>query len=118
MRLIHNLARNAAVAMDGGGELRITTRATEDDFYLECADTGPGIPPELEGRLFELFASGTQDGTGLGLAIAKKIIDEHNGDIRCESVPGKGATFTIRLPLDRQSGDSTQTDINIQRDSS
>ncbi|HKE16565.1 MAG TPA: GAF domain-containing protein [Kofleriaceae bacterium] len=101
LRLVHNLARNAAEAMPGGGQFRITTRAVTDDLVLEFADSGPGIPLELEGRLFELFASAKPGGTGLGLAICKKIVDEHGGTISCESAPGKGTTFRVRLPLAR-----------------
>jgi signal transduction histidine kinase/putative methionine-R-sulfoxide reductase with GAF domain len=98
LRLVHNLARNAADAMEQGGEFRITTRAEEGDLVLEFADTGPGIPKQMEGRLFELFASGRDSGTGLGLAIVKKIVDEHGGDIDYESAPGQGTTFRVRLP--------------------
>ena len=54
----------------------------------------------MEGRLFELFATGRKGGTGLGLAIVKKIVDDHHGTIRCDT--GKtGTTFTVRLPLER-----------------
>jgi signal transduction histidine kinase len=103
LRLVHNLARNAAEAMPGGGEFRLTTRADDEQLILEFADSGPGIPPELEGRLFELFASAKPGGTGLGLAICKKIVDEHGGDIWCESLPGRGTTFRVSLPLARPS---------------
>ena len=103
LRVIHNLARNAAQAMGRGGKFRMVSRADGDRLVFEFHDTGPGIPPEMEGRLFELFAtSGKKDGTGLGLAIVKKIVDEHDGDISYESRPGQGTTFTISLPLERQ----------------
>jgi signal transduction histidine kinase len=101
LRLIHNLARNAVEAMPEGGEFRLGTRATDELLILEFADSGRGIPPELEGRLFELFATAKPGGTGLGLAICKKIVDEHGGDISCESVPGQGTTFRVSLPLAR-----------------
>ena len=65
-------------------------------------DNGPGIPVDLEGKLFEVFAtSGKKDGTGLGLAIVKRIVDEHDGTIHYRTKPGQGTTFTIRLPLER-----------------
>ncbi|MEM9488071.1 MAG: GAF domain-containing protein [Myxococcota bacterium] len=105
MRLLHNLARNAADAMPEGGEFRVT--ASEDDsaepplLVFEVADNGPGIPVELEGKLFEMFATAKQGGTGLGLAIVKKIVDEHDGAITYESRRGEGTTFTIRIPRDR-----------------
>ncbi|WP_428266212.1 GAF domain-containing protein [Haliangium sp.] len=101
LRVIHNLARNAADAMPEGGSLRITTQAEDGYLVLEVEDSGGGIPPELEGRLFDLFSSAKQGGTGLGLAIVKKIVDEHGGTIDYESMPGHGTCFTIRLPLHR-----------------
>ena len=70
-----------------------------DSIVFECADTGPGISKEMEGKLFESFAShGKTEGTGLGLAMAKKIVDAHRGAISCRSTPGRGATFRIELP--------------------
>jgi signal transduction histidine kinase len=102
MRVVHNLARNAAQAMPTGGTFTIRLAAEAGRLVLEFADTGTGIPSEMEGRLFELFAtSGKKDGTGLGLAIVKKIVDEHHGEITYSSLPGKGTTFRITLPLER-----------------
>lgn len=106
MRAVHNLARNAADAMEGGGSLRITSRLEDDQLRLTFADTGAGIPRQLEGRLFELFASGKEGGTGLGLAIVKKIVDEHQGSIEYTSTPGQGTVFDIRLPHRREDGPS------------
>ena len=102
LRVMHNLARNAAEAMPGGGTLRISTRADGDMLVFEVADSGGGIPAELEGRLFDLFASAKQGGTGLGLAIVKKIVEEHRGTITYQSRPAEGTCFTIRLPLHKQ----------------
>lgn len=104
LRLMHNLARNAADAMPGGGTFRLTVRAEGSELVFDVEDDGPGIPAELEGRLFELFSSAKKGGTGLGLAIVKKIVDEHNGHIGYESRPGEGTRFTIRLPLQRADG--------------
>jgi signal transduction histidine kinase len=104
LRVVHNIARNAVQAMAGGGTFRVATRLDGDRLALEFSDTGAGIPPEMEGRLFELFAtSGKKDGSGLGLAIVKKIVDEHRGTIGYESRRGEGSgtTFTVRLPLDK-----------------
>jgi signal transduction histidine kinase len=107
MRIIHNLARNAADAMPGGGELSVLSslegegREGEEILLLEVVDNGPGIPVELEGRLFEMFATGRKGGTGLGLAIVKKIVDDHQGTIRYVSRPGEGTRFLIRLPRKR-----------------
>jgi len=104
LRVIHNLARNAADAMPDGGKFRIQTSLGGDAeggwLVFEIADDGPGIPPEVQGRLFELFATGKKGGTGLGLAIVKKIVDDHRGTIAWESGPS-GTTFRIRLPRRR-----------------
>lgn len=108
MRLIHNLARNAAEALAGRpGKFSVRVGADEQDLVFEFSDDGPGIPAELEGRLFELFASAKKGGTGLGLAICKKIVEEHHGTISCSSRPGRGTTFKVVLP--RTQGEVTVT---------
>lgn len=98
-RAIHNLARNAIEAMaERGGRLAISAGMEERDLVIRVADTGPGIPKEIEGRLFQSFVTmGKEDGTGLGLAIVRKIADEHGGSVQVESSDA-GATFTMRLP--------------------
>ncbi|HTJ43081.1 MAG TPA: GAF domain-containing protein [Kofleriaceae bacterium] len=107
LRVIHNLARNAADAMPEGGKFRLTTSVEGDEdqgwLVFEISDDGPGIPAEVQGRLFELFATGKKGGTGLGLAIVKKIVDDHHGTIAWESGP-TGTTFKIRLPRRRTQG--------------
>jgi signal transduction histidine kinase len=102
-RVIHNLARNAAEAMgDRGGKftLRVTRDkdAGDNALVMTFSDTGPGIPKEIEHRLFQSFVtSGKKGGTGLGLAIVKKIVEEHGGSISAHST-SRGATFKVRLP--------------------
>ncbi|MCW5792219.1 MAG: GAF domain-containing protein [Polyangiaceae bacterium] len=128
LRAIHNLTRNAVEAMGSrGGKLTISAKSEPVkarprprkapkparpkappepcrngetcDLVIRVADTGPGIPPEMEGRLFRSFATvGKAGGTGLGLAIVKKIASEHDGVVEVESSP-HGACFTLRLPL-------------------
>lgn len=101
LRLVHNLARNAADAMRGKpGIFRIVVRTEDGALCFDFIDNGPGIPSELEGRLFELFASATEGGSGLGLAICKKIVEDHEGTIKYESKAGEGTTFFVRLPLE------------------
>jgi signal transduction histidine kinase/putative methionine-R-sulfoxide reductase with GAF domain len=100
LRVFHNLARNAVEAMPEGGKLRVVVDKADDQIQWTVSDSGPGIPPELRGRLFDLFATGKKGGTGLGLAIVKKIIDDHHGTIACES-GSDGTTFVIRLPMQR-----------------
>jgi signal transduction histidine kinase len=98
-RAIFNLARNAAEAMPGGGTFTICVWREGERIHLSFADTGMGVPDEVRDRLFQPFAShGKPDGTGLGLAIVKQVIEAHGGEIRFESTPGKGTTFTCSLP--------------------
>ncbi|HEX7841263.1 MAG TPA: GAF domain-containing sensor histidine kinase, partial [Kofleriaceae bacterium] len=100
MRVFHNLASNAIEAMPDGGHLRVAIDRDGDELVWMVKDTGPGIPDQVRGRLFELFATGRKGGTGLGLAIVKKIIDDHRGTIHPETGPS-GTTFVIRMPLAR-----------------
>lgn len=100
-RVVFNLARNAREAMPDGGRFVFTVERDGDDVVFRCADTGTGIPKDIEDRLFETFVtSGKESGTGLGLAIVKKIVDEHGGTITYETIPEQGTTFTVRLPVD------------------
>jgi signal transduction histidine kinase len=108
MRVVHNIARNAFQAMGERGSFRFSIRKEHEQLVFEFADTGPGIPSEMEGRLFELFAtSGKKEGSGLGLAIVKKIVDEHKGTITYRSTAGQGTTFVITLPLEKSASYDT-----------
>jgi signal transduction histidine kinase len=104
LRVVHNLARNAAEAMgQGGGKLiiKVTRDKADGSLVIAFSDTGPGIPKEIEHRLFQSFVtSGKKGGTGLGLAIVKKIAEEHGGTITVQS-SNRGATFRLRLPQGR-----------------
>ncbi len=93
-----NLILNAAQAMDGRGELRITAGRKNNKVIVSVSDSGPGIPESEMKRIFEAFYTTKADGTGLGLSIVKGIVDRHNGAIRVESEPGKGTTFHVELP--------------------
>jgi signal transduction histidine kinase len=102
-RVVHNLARNAAEAMgDKGGKftVKVAREKDADDkaLVMSFSDNGPGIPKDIEHRLFQSFVtSGKKGGTGLGLAIVKKIVQEHGGTITVHST-SRGATFKVRLP--------------------
>jgi signal transduction histidine kinase len=100
LRVFHNLARNAVEAMPEGGKLTVTVDKLDDSLTWSVRDSGPGIPAELHGRLFELFSTGKKGGTGLGLAIVKKILDDHHGTIAVETGPS-GTNFVLKLPLQR-----------------
>ena len=96
-----NLLVNASQAVEGKGRIHITTRAEGDHVRIAFTDSGSGIRPENLDKVFEpgFTTKGAGDGTGLGLAICYKIIHAHHGDIKVESELGKGATFTITLPV-------------------
>lgn len=93
-----NLVRNAREAMPGGGTLAVTARRAGDAVEVEVRDTGGGIAPEDLPRIFDPFYSTKERGTGLGLAFVQQVVQEHGGAVRCESAPGRGTTFTLRLP--------------------
>jgi len=83
------------------GKVEVSTRlaAGSGEVCIAVSDNGPGIPPEEQPKIFQAFYSTKgHKGTGLGLAAARKIVEEHGGRITLRSVPGEGATFTIRLP--------------------
>jgi two-component system NtrC family sensor kinase len=102
-RVIMNMIINAAEAMEGEGDLILTTRSVQGDSFveLEFRDTGPGISEENIEKIFDPFFT-TKDvghGTGLGLAISFGVVKAHSGTISVDSEPGKGTTFTVRLPV-------------------
>ena len=96
-----NILDNAIAAMKGEGVITIRTRAKDDLVTVEIEDNGPGIPAEIQSRIFDPFytTKAPGKGTGLGLSAVYGIITEkHKGKIHLESVPGK-TTFVISLPL-------------------
>jgi len=98
-QVILNLFINAQQAMSGGGELIIRTDRRQNDAVIQISDTGEGIAPERLPHIFDAYYSSRPQGSGLGLPTAKKIIEAHKGSIAVDSEPGKGTSFTIRLPL-------------------
>lgn len=95
-----NIMLNAAEAMPQGGRLYITTQQTQaNGVEISFTDTGPGIPEQEIGRIFESFYTTKPHGTGLGLAISRDIIQAHGGELEVESPFGQGATFRVWLPL-------------------
>src|SRR5213082_3436272 len=132
-----NIIKNAVKFTPARGQLRISTRnATEHNIIIDFTDTGVGISPELQSRIFEAFEQGGRGvtnrygGLGLGLAISKRVIDLHGGKISVHSEgQGKGATFTIKLkametsllegpayPLDHGGTDQPSADILLVED--
>ncbi|RVV99848.1 PAS domain-containing sensor histidine kinase [Mesobaculum littorinae] len=112
LQVFLNLLRNATEAAgDTGGTITIRTfydlslRVRRKDgtggalpLQVEITDDGPGLPPEIEGDIFEPFVSGRENGTGLGLSLVSKIVSDHDGWITVDSVPGR-TVFRISLPV-------------------
>jgi two-component system phosphate regulon sensor histidine kinase PhoR len=101
-RALGNLVANAMKFTDRGGNITISADVNDGDVTISVSDTGIGIEPEQQGRVFERFYKAdrgrAEGGTGLGLAIVKHIVLAHEGTVAVESRPGRGSTFTMRLP--------------------
>ena len=98
-----NLLINAGHAIDTKGEITVRSWNAEGRIFVSISDTGCGIPEQQLARIFEPFFTTKEagKGTGLGLAISNEIVKNHGGEIRVESEPGKGSTFTVSIPLER-----------------
>lgn len=95
-----NLLRNAVDAIAGEGQVTLRTRAEGGHNVVDVSDTGTGISPEVQEKLFRpLFTTKGEKGTGLGLATCYAILRRHGGDIQVKSTPGEGTDFTVRLPV-------------------
>jgi len=106
-QVIDNILNNAIKYSPDGGKITVSMKTTDDQMILSISDQGLGIPKEDLPKIFDRFyrvdkaRSRAQGGTGLGLAIAKEIIKQHKGFIWAKSEYGKGSTFTIVLPYDK-----------------
>ena len=106
-QVIDNILNNSIKYSPDGGKITVTMKTTDDQMILSISDQGLGIPKQDLPRIFDRFyrvdraRSRAQGGTGLGLAIAKEIIKQHKGFIWAKSEYGKGSTFTIVLPYDK-----------------
>lgn len=98
-QVILNLFINAQQAMSKGGELIIRTAKQKENAVIVISDTGSGVAPEKLTRIFDAYYSSRPQGSGLGLPTARRIVEVHNGTISVDSEPGKGTSFTIKLPL-------------------
>lgn len=94
-----NLVLNAIQVMPSGGTLDIACERLDGHLRITFTDSGPGIPEELQDRIFNPFYTTRNDGTGLGLAITHRIIDANGGKLSVQSRPGEGACFIVDLPL-------------------
>jgi signal transduction histidine kinase len=96
--VLANLVSNALRHTPSGGSITIAITGERDRFVIRVIDTGAGMAPEEAARIFDRFYKGrTSHGSGLGLTIARNLVTAHGGDIRCDSRPGGGTTFTITL---------------------
>jgi signal transduction histidine kinase len=101
---ILNVVLNAIQAMPSGGDLKVVAKRDAGGgaawVTLEIGDTGAGIPPDVQPRIFEPFYTTKATGTGLGLAVVKRIVDGHHGEVTVTSRAGAGTVVRIRLPID------------------
>jgi signal transduction histidine kinase len=115
-RSVINLLSNALKFTPEGGRVAIVLSATEKDALIEVQDSGIGIDPEAQDRIFERFqqADGSTTrrygGTGIGLSFAREIVRLHGGDIEVESIPGEGSTFRILLRRGNEHFESSKLD--------
>ncbi len=118
--VVENLVTNAVEAMPEGGVLTLSTRLARDLYFedepgardyvvVEVRDTGVGMTPSVQARLFEPGFS-TRDDTGLGMALARKIVDDHGGEIEVESEPEVGTSVTLYMPTKKGGDASTEND--------
>jgi signal transduction histidine kinase len=93
-----NLVTNAMEAMKTGGQLSMRVAAPGNQVTLEIADNGPGIPPEVRPKVFQLYFTTKERGSGIGLAMTYRAVQLHNGTIEFESETGRGTTFLLQFP--------------------
>jgi two-component system NtrC family sensor kinase len=103
-QMMDNLVGNAIKYTPADGSVHVILSAQDQQIILKIEDTGPGIPPEEQARVFEKFFRATNapehvEGSGLGLAIVKSIVESHQGRVWVESIVGKGSTFIVILPV-------------------
>lgn len=114
-QVLINLTRNAAESIEGQGLIRLAARKeigrlggrSASVVVLEVADTGKGIPPEVQKRLFDPFFTTKQEGTGLGLSIAMRIVEQQGGALQYTTQLGRGTTFSVHLPEAKQHADES-----------
>ena len=103
-QVLLNLTLNSIQAMPDGGSLTLGAAAADGNMTLTVKDTGPGISPDLLPRVFEPYVTAKTKGLGLGLTIARRIVEAHGGRIEVDSALGRGTSFRVILPLNREAG--------------
>ncbi|HSH40665.1 MAG TPA: ATP-binding protein, partial [Arenicellales bacterium] len=117
-QVLTNLIVNAQQALEGQApprrvKIRTAYEPGDTEVVLDLSDNGPGMPPEVRSRIFEPFFT-TKDkgsGTGIGLAVSHRILATHGGTISCDSTPGRGTTFSIRLPANPPESGAIEKDV-------
>jgi two-component system sensor histidine kinase HydH len=99
-QVLLNLLLNSAESMTGNGRIVISATLNQDRLILQISDNGSGISETHLSQIFDLYFTTKTTGTGLGLAIVHNIVEAHDGDIKVESLAGKGTTVTIRIPFE------------------
>ena len=94
-QVLLNLVLNAFDAMPNGGKIAVSAEIWEGKIYVKVQDTGQGIPEKDLDKIFNPFFTTKQNAIGLGLTVVKRIVEENNGDLKVNSEPGKGTTFTL-----------------------
>ena len=97
--VLQNLLLNAAHALHGHGQIRVTVTAADGRCRIAVTDNGPGIPPHVREKLFTPFFTTKSRGTGLGLSTARRLLEAHRGTIRVECPPEGGTSVTLELPM-------------------
>jgi len=94
-----NLVTNALEVMKNGGHLRLKVERAGDSIVAEVADDGPGIPPEMRDKVFQLYFTTKERGSGIGLALTYRAVQLHNGTVDFTSEIGRGTTFRLQFPV-------------------
>ena len=108
-QVVANLLNNAAKYSEPGGRITLTADREGDEMVLRVKDTGIGLSPEMQSRVFDLFAQAdlsldrTQGGLGIGLTLVRSLVEHHGGSVSVQSAGlGQGSEFTIRLPIPKE----------------
>ncbi|MCB2181296.1 MAG: PAS domain-containing protein [Desulfobulbaceae bacterium] len=98
LQVLLNLIKNSIAATPEDGKISVTASQSNKTLYLQIEDSGKGMTPEEQERMFDPFYTTKKTGTGLGLALSHQIVEQHHGNIEVKSSPGHGTTITIVLP--------------------
>ena len=110
--MIYNLLSNAVKFTPAGGSIVVESTRVDGEVQVSVKDTGPGIAPQDQERIFEEFqqtdvGARQREGTGLGLALSKRLVELHGGRIWVDSQPGHGSRFVFTLPDEKGSRNGT-----------